>query len=259
MVTRFQKLPFWYSRSFAGIWLALFTCLGFVTTVQVAKAASPPVQGGGTMQECVNCHAGHGDVELEMTFADGQVISVFVDPGGFAASVHGSTLQCQGCHQEIGGYPHLDRRLVDSQAREPGYLIRKYSTCGGCHPEAYADFLGSAHAKALVAGNGESAICSDCHGVHDIRSTIDPHSSIMRENLLETCQKCHTEATINFPDAWLGHYEPSPFRSPPVYWTEIFFTGLTVLVMAGLIGHIALDVGRTTIDKIQGEYGTDEG
>jgi hypothetical protein len=360
--------------------------LGWFGLLPGVAWAGPPRPEGSTMQECIACHEGQvPDVALEMTFTDGETISVYVEPNPFLNSVHGSTLQCTACHQEIQGYPHQDRSVVHPTVRDAAYLIRQYSVCGDCHLEAYTTYLGSRHAKALAEGNGEAAICSDCHGqhnieevgsgevgltlrpavyscskcheeefvafqqsvhgrplleqgdpnmpacidchgvhhiadpttpefrrqspylcatchadqtlmreyglstqimdsyvsdfhgttahlfpaeegkvlnqavchdchgAHDIRSTIDPESSIIRQNLLETCQKCHEAATVNFPDAWLGHYPPSPYENAPVYWIRAIYLVILTGGMAGLISHVALDMGRVTIDKVKKE------
>ena len=43
------------------------------------------------------------------------------------------------------------------------------------------------------------AVCYDCHGVHDIKSVSDPEATVVKENLLVTCQRCHPDAEANFP------------------------------------------------------------
>jgi predicted CXXCH cytochrome family protein len=55
----------------------------------------------------------------------------------------------------------------------------------------------------------QSAVCTDCHGVHDIRKTSDPASKVNSANLLGTCQKCHPGAGPNWTGAWTGHNEIS--------------------------------------------------
>jgi len=94
------------------------------------------------------------------------------------------------------------------------------------------------------------AVCYDCHGAHNIKSADDPDSTIVKENLTQTCQKCHEDANTNFPEAWLGHFEPSPTNYPAVYYTEIFFVTLTVTVLIGLEGHVLLDFYGALRDKL---------
>ncbi len=81
-------------------------------------------------------------------------------------------------------------------------------------------------------------VCIDCHGVHDMKSVDDPESTVIKENLLGTCQKCHPDATTNFPDSWLSHYRPSPEHSPVVYYVNLFYQ----ILIPGVIGSMALFV-----------------
>lgn len=89
------------------------------------------------------------------------------------------------------------------------------------------------------------AVCTDCHGVHDIQATDNPQSHVIKANLINTCQKCHPQATSNFPDAWLQHYEPSPDKWPIVYYARLFYNILIPLTVGGLLLHIGLDLAKT--------------
>jgi nitrate/TMAO reductase-like tetraheme cytochrome c subunit len=87
-------------------------------------------------------------------------------------------------------------------------------------------------------------LCVDCHGIHNIKSARDPSSPVMKENLQATCQKCHADASPNFPAAWLGHYEPSPDKAPLVYYIRMYYWVLIPMMMGGLVLHIGLDLWR---------------
>ena len=55
----------------------------------------------------------------------------------------------------------------------------------------------SVHGKLVASGNTRAAVCSDCHGNHDIRRPSDPASPVFRANIPKTCGECHaTEAAI---------------------------------------------------------------
>jgi hypothetical protein len=117
-----------------------------------------------------------------------------------------------------------------------------------------ADFHGTS-AQLFPAKSGEApeqALCYDCHGNHDIQSTVGAKGLAVQENILKACQKCHTDASANFPAAWLGHYRATPDRSALVFWTAFFFIGLTVVCMISLIVLIILDVARSARDLVQG-------
>ncbi len=94
-------------------------------------------------------------------------------------------------------------------ASDPGSQIFKRNlpeTCGGCHknpevakelgikrPHAVQFYLDSLHGKALVQ-NGLLAAptCTDCHSSsHEIRRASDPLSTVNRNNIPQTCGRCH--------------------------------------------------------------------
>jgi hypothetical protein len=93
-------------------------------------------------------------------------------------------------------------------------------------------------------------VCYDCHGVHDISRVDDPHSGIeMQENLLVRCQKCHPDASANFPDAWMSHYIPSASNYALVYYVNLFYKFFIPIVLGGMLALVGLDVGHTVYVK----------
>ena len=96
-------------------------------------------------------------------------------------------------------------------------------------------------------------VCIDCHGVHDMRKVNDPESRVMKENLLTTCQKCHPDATANFPTSWLGHYKPSPEDAPLIFFVDLFYKIIIPVTIGGMVIFIASDVGRKIMDKSEGK------
>jgi hypothetical protein len=97
------------------------------------------------------------------------------------------------------------------------------------------------------------AVCTDCHGVHDITRVDDPTAGIaLRENLLPKCQRCHPDATANFPAAWMSHYEPSPEHSPLVYYVNLFYQIFIPAVIGGMIFFILTDIYRRAVNRSKG-------
>ena len=96
-------------------------------------------------------------------------------------------------------------------------------------------------------------VCFDCHGIHDIARPDDPQKGLqVKENLLQTCQKCHPDATPNFPDAWLSHYDPSPDKNPLVYYVNLFYKIFIPSVIGGMALFVASDIGRRLIKRGKG-------
>lgn len=165
-------------------WLIVWVGLLLLWPASLARAA-PPLQEGADQagpdnEFCLRCHS---NPQLKTHFADGAVLPLSVDPDVYGSSVHGrEDVQCVGCHTDITGFPHPP--LTASDRRD--YQLDRYRSCQGCHPQQYEQTLDSMHAQALAAGNREAAICTDCHGAHDVRPPDVP-----RERISFTCAHCH--------------------------------------------------------------------
>ena len=93
-------------------------------------------------------------------------------------------------------------------------------------------------------------VCTDCHGIHDIKRVDDPTTGIaLKKNLLVKCQRCHPDATANFPDAWMSHYKPSPQTYPVVYYVNLFYKVLIPTVLGGMALYVLTDIIRRFIDR----------
>jgi hypothetical protein len=62
--------------------------------------------------------------------------------------------------------------------------------------DQYALYSTSQHGRSVAGGNLEAAICTDCHGTHDIRRTEDPKSPANHRRLPETCGECHSDRDL---------------------------------------------------------------
>lgn len=162
-------------------------------------------------------------------------------------SVHGQQLvsgnrdvaTCVDCHSN-GSDPHGVIRVLEYQA--PAYKKNIAETCAKCHGDetlmasygivekVYESYLRSFHGKAMQLGTFDvgqldKATCTNCHGVHDIKSVTDPNSPVAGlDNLAVTCEQCHAGAGIEFARGFLGHREASLDNVPMAYQTEVLFT-----------------------------------
>lgn len=80
--------------------------------------------------------------------------------------------------------------------------------------------------------------CIDCHSVHNIRSPDDVDSTVFKQNLIGTCQRCHPDATPNFPDSWLRHYDPDIENNTIVFLVDQFYR----FFIPGTLGAMAIFV-----------------
>jgi len=118
-------------------------------------------------------------------------------PAEYKESVHRSALlrgnnrapTCQNCHGTHNIFPPSDPRSSVYRPNVP-------KMCGGCHIDIYSDYRESIHGQALLAGNKDVPVCTDCHGEHSIRSPKNPRSSVYPTRVPETCSKCHESEAI---------------------------------------------------------------
>jgi hypothetical protein len=103
--------------------------------------------------------------------------------------------------------------------------------------------------EVLLKPGRPIAVCTDCHGTHDIASDADTDPLIVKGRLLNRCQKCHPEATENFPDAWLSHYEPTLEKAPIVYLVNLSYRIFLPVMVVGLILQILLHIWRYAVNR----------
>lgn len=97
-------------------------------------------------------------------------------------------------------------------------------------------------------------VCTDCHGVHEIRRVDDPQAGIaIKQNLLQKCQRCHPDVTAeSFTDAWMSHYVASPQHNPLVYYVNLFYRIFIPSVIGGMLIFVLSDFIRRTLEARKG-------
>jgi len=133
-------------------------------------------------EACLGCHANAG---MEIPLPGGEMLPLSVDREALAGSVHGvSGIPCVGCHAAIRGYPHDPLTAVDRR----DYTLAANAICARCHQAQAAEVADNQHAIALAEGNRAAAVCTDCHGSHDVGRLV-AHSP----EVAATCARCHGE------------------------------------------------------------------
>jgi cytochrome b subunit of formate dehydrogenase len=111
----------------------------------------------------------------------------------YQQSIHGHAVAagsekaavCTDCH---GTHEILDAK----DAKSPIFKFNVPMTCGKCHDAVSKEFLQSIHGTAVAQGNWQAPVCTDCHGIHSIKSHLDPSSPVNAANLAQaTCARCH--------------------------------------------------------------------
>lgn len=134
-------------------------------------------------------------------------------------------------------------------------LMKKYGLSTQVLNTYVADFHGTTVVlfdKTFPDQPTNKPVCTDCHGVHDIVKVDDPAKGLaVKENLLARCQKCHPDASANFPDAWLSHYIPTPEKYPIVYYVNLFYKFLIPGVLVPMAVLVVMDFTRKMINRFQ--------
>ncbi len=128
------------------------------------------------------CLACHGNPAAATKLANGEPLSLFVDPKAFARSVHGGKLACADCHVDMARVPHGVRQFKSRRAMSLAY----YELCKRCHFAQYARLLDGVHYALLAKGDDRAPTCVDCHGSHGIGRPDQP-----RTRLSANCARCH--------------------------------------------------------------------
>jgi nitrate/TMAO reductase-like tetraheme cytochrome c subunit len=227
-------------------------------------------RGDRTAPVCVDCHGAHDITPPDQPRSRISQTCAVCHAGvsaTYAKSVHGRALieernadvpTCTDCHHshDIAG-PHA-----------PGWRLRTPELCANCHTnqklmkryglstnvmQTYlADFHGmtaSLQKKGTVEGARVTALCIDCHGVHDITKTKGNGSKVMQANLVRTCQRCHPGANRSFSAAWMSHYEPTLQKAPLVYGVKVMYYVLIPFMIGGLVLQILLHLWRVVVNR----------
>jgi predicted CXXCH cytochrome family protein len=179
----------------------------------------------------------------------------------YGKSVHGraDVPVCTDCH----------RAHDTTDPRDGALVMRTPEICGRCHSdeklmkkyglstEVVATYLADFHGMSASFQKGQrkedgkrlAAVCTDCHGVHDIQKAGDPKSSVMSANLQKTCARCHAGASDTFPGAWLSHYPPSLEKAPLVWLVQAFYRLMIPFMVGGLVLQIALHLWRVVVNR----------
>ncbi len=232
--------------------------------------------------ECIDCHDGFADKahEAQPPERDEALVALEETLGRSKVTrVPKAMIACIDCHEDA--VPQWQASVHGAWTREPAAKDGKKPiavTCLSCHGESHsmraipADKLAarrmasaaciachtdpklaeaghhagsypdSLHGRLVKLGNEHAPGCVDCHGAHEIAKSDEKGSTVAGEAKLETCRKCHKEATPAFADAF-SHKESSLEFQPIVMIVHKAFSWLTTLTLTGLFLHVLLDFG----------------
>ncbi|HLY40064.1 MAG TPA: cytochrome b/b6 domain-containing protein [Terracidiphilus sp.] len=194
------------------------TCAGCHADAQTAYAHSMHAMASKTGKTpaatCVDCHGGahevlaggdpkspvnHANIPATCGRCHGQ--KFLMESNGVSAqpfvsyqdSVHGRAIRNGSMNAAVCTDCHGSHEIIAANdARSPIYKFNVPATCGKCHTDIADTFHQSIHGQAIARGNALSPVCTDCHGIHSIKSHADPNSPVAAANVSrDTCAPCH--------------------------------------------------------------------
>jgi nitrate/TMAO reductase-like tetraheme cytochrome c subunit len=232
--------------------------------------AEAVARGDSTAPVCVDCHGSH-DIS-KASNPRTRVADMCGTCHTGAATTYASSVHGQDVAKNIADVPtctdcHGDHKIAGP--RQAGWRTSTPDICGDCHADPVrmakyglstnvlktyvADFHGKTSSLRMKGHAGAEpsvvAVCSDCHGTHGVTRVDDPSSPVLKANLVNTCRSCHTEASVNFPDAWLSHYEPSWEQTPVLQAVKLGYTVLIPFIIGGMMLQMLLHIWRMAVNR----------
>ncbi|NOZ48151.1 MAG: DUF4405 domain-containing protein [Chlorobi bacterium] len=150
---------------------------------------------------------------------------------------------CNDCHSE-----HSMQAINTIDKREDLKKIQD-ETCLECHQNLLLNkryglesgnahsYKDSYHGLAVERGDDDAAMCVDCHGVHDILPKYLKDSKVNENNVLNTCKKCHTNATEVFAKSYSHTNEENSQAGFIENIVRKIYLWLIIIVVGGMIIH----------------------
>lgn len=164
-------------------------------------------------KDCMECHADaiHGEEYANSVHGANACTSChldIIDLEKHAQGIHiPQPVDCSICHEKeareyTGSIHHIREKFscvechADIHYLKPweGSKIQVIKKCTACHEEEA--YVASGHERAVMKGNNDSAVCSDCHGLHDTKiwhTAGRTYPVEAREFYTRACNTCHAD------------------------------------------------------------------
>ena len=167
------------------------TCLdchtknGDKTTMLPASDPNSTINRATIAETCGKCH-GDKSVMQGSGISDRPFLS-------YRESVHAKAMArgntsaavCTDCHNSHDIQPASNSQSSIAKVNIP-------ATCGKCHRTEAAEFMRSVHGQAVARGVSRAPVCTDCHGIHNIKMPFDQNTANATTAVAtDTCAKCH--------------------------------------------------------------------
>ncbi|MGZ4816074.1 MAG: cytochrome c3 family protein [Terriglobales bacterium] len=173
-----------------------------IAMITVAWLISVGIVSAQTKNSCLDCHSNLPE-------------PLGVTTETFSQNIHAQKgLGCVACHGGDASSDDSDKAMSRA-AGWKGKIERRQipELCGSCHSDAekmkrynpglrvdqLQQYKTSVHGMKWAKGDAKVAVCTDCHGVHDLGAPSDPRSKVHPANIATTCSRCHADADYMKP------------------------------------------------------------
>jgi cytochrome b subunit of formate dehydrogenase len=189
--------PAQFEKSVMGKVVPCIGCHATITEIPHQNISANNAQlRQGVPAMCGTCHS--AELKLYTTSVHGQEVLANNDPW---AAV------CSDCHSAHG----VERPSADVTR------LAIIKNCGNCHEQNFKSYRATYHGQVTTLGYAYTAKCFDCHGSHAIKRVSDPESTVYPANRVQTCRKCHANATAGFA-TFQPHATTDDFARYPQTW-----------------------------------------
>ncbi len=215
-----------------------------------------------TNATCYNCHNAHyifpkesmERVERRLDIPNICGTCHTAQKDAYLTSVHGNEVRQNGnLNAAVCIDCHMPTMHDIESPKDPSIKLQITHNCGNCHDKQLKTYMGTYHGQVNRLGYAHTAKCFDCHGSHAIKRVENPESSVHANNRLQTCRKCHENATEGFitfyPHGNTHDYE----RYPSMWIASKFMIALLAGVFTFFWTHAALWFYREYKDRKEGK------
>jgi formate dehydrogenase gamma subunit len=172
------------------------TCLdchtrnGDMTTILPPGDPNSTINRANIAETCGKCH-GDKSVMQGSGISDRPFLS-------YRESVHAQAIArgnssaavCTDCHNNHDIQPASNSQSSIAKVNIP-------ATCGKCHRTEASQFAQSVHGQAVMRGVSRAPVCTDCHGIHNIKMPFDQTTATATAAVAtDSCAKCHEGVTL---------------------------------------------------------------
>jgi cytochrome b subunit of formate dehydrogenase len=244
------------------------TSPGFMEGYESSIHAVSLAAGNLKSATCSDCHGAHDSMKpsspssrLNKWNIAGTCARCHAEIGKtYGESIHGMAMRagkaesptCTDCHGEHQIFAPKDPRSpvsprnvsvqVCAECHNSVRLNQKY----GMPSERFNSFMDSYHGLASRAGSVEVANCASCHGIHNIKPSSDPSSTVNPNNLAVTCGHCHPGANRNFARGAVHVVNTREAGGGVLYWIRAIYIVMIIVVVGGMLAHNLLDFVQKT-------------